>query len=144
MKEFFFFVLISSAYSSDFTYKSTDNTGLNKFDRINQIEKFLSTLDKGIGKVQKDLNSTDSLILKDLQATKKNLKNLEQQYRELSQSIPKENKKQDTPKLQKELDDLKKKNETLENKVNELEISLKTLKELFDRNQELKQRTNSP
>lgn len=68
-------ILIFSFFSyAGEDYKSTDNQGMNKYERINSIEGFLQKLSKEIASMQKSLKDIDMKKIKNLQGEIKKLK----------------------------------------------------------------------
>lgn len=131
LKLILFFFSISAF--ANLSYKSTDNTGQNKFDRIDHIEKFLSTLEMSIGGIQKKLIDSDTLLNKQIQQNHKELQSLKKQIFGLTHQ---EQEDQNSNNLQVKVTDLEKKNEELSKKVSTLESDLSSLREIIKKNYE--------
>lgn len=55
-----FFILLSNSYGQDFSYETTQEKSLSKYQRINFIEKHLENFNKEMGKFKSGLDKKDS------------------------------------------------------------------------------------
>lgn len=136
--------LLMTISANDLSYKSYDNVGLNKLERINQIETYLSKLKGHFEKTKSNSLKSDMKLEKKISSVKSKLTTLDSKITALAASIPKPQSQKNNIDYKKDIDELKQANSLLTSKVTELEVQLKTLQELFKRNKELKSRTTIP
>lgn len=128
------------SFAQSFKYTSQDNSGKGKFDRINEIEDFLSKLEKNIGELKNGLQKETSI--ETLKLSKRIDSLQETEIKELKEKLNQVELVQQT--LKKSLDDLKstsissekfeelmKNNESLKTDVHSMQTSLKSIQELM-------------